>query len=86
MKFSLFGITLLTESEVRKIFRSELREYLTVFNESNENHNKSQTKMIELILKKLEGKGKAHLLTTSEYPTKGESLTSTYPTLSENTP
>jgi len=54
MKFSLFGITLLTDSEVRKIFRQELREYLTTFNESNENHNKSMVKLLESINKKID--------------------------------
>lgn len=54
MKFSLFGVTLLTDSEVRKIFRQELREYLTTFNESNDNHNKSMVKLLESINKKID--------------------------------
>jgi len=56
MIISLPSLKILTESQVRRIFREELREYLTVFNESIESHNKSMTKTLELIHAKLDGK------------------------------
>jgi len=55
MKISLPAfLNMLSERRARQIFREELREYLQVFNESNANHNNSQTKTLELICKKIE--------------------------------
>jgi len=52
MKLSL--PKLMTESKIRTLFREELREYLSTFNESNDNHNKSIVKQLERIHAKLD--------------------------------
>jgi len=49
-------LNFISERKAREIFRDEMIEYLKHNNQSNENHNRSQTKMLEQIFEKLDSK------------------------------